>query len=184
MNQILKTERLILRKWKEKDADILYKLARDPEIGKGAGWIPHKDSDYSKAIIRTVLSGECDYAITLANGLDIPIGSIGMEIGSSKKRGIFREDEAEIGYWIGKDYWGHGYAPEALSELIRYSFVEIGLSKVWCGFFDGNEKSKRVIEKCGLTFHHRNENLFNSMLKEYYNENMMAISAEEYFADH
>ena len=178
---IIKTERLILRKWKEKDADILYRLAKDHEIGKGAGWLPHKDADYSKAIIRSILSEDGEYAITLNDDPDTPIGSIGVRIGSSEKRGIKREDEAEIGYWIGKDYWGNGYAAEALSELIRYSFVEIGISTIWCGFFDGNEKSRRVIEKCGLEYHHRNENLFNAMLKEYYNETMMKISAEDYF---
>ena len=181
---MIKTERLILRKWKEKDAEILYTLAKDPEIGKGAGWIPHKDSDYSKAIIRSILSEEGEYAIALKGDLDNPIGSIGVRIGSSDKRGIKREDEAEIGYWIGKNYWGNGYAAEALAELIRYSFVEIGLSAIWCGFFDGNEQSKRVIEKCGLKYHHRNENLFNAMLKEYYNETMMKISAEEFFANY
>ncbi len=181
MIHMIKTERLILRKWKEKDAEILYGLAKDPEIGKGAGWLPHKDSDYSKAIIRTVLSEDGEYAITLNDGRDIPIGSIGVRIGSSEKRGILRDDEAEIGYWIGKDYWGNGYAAEALSELIRYSFLEIGLSSIWCGFFDGNERSEAVIRKCGLTYHHRNENLFNAMLKEYYSENMMRITAQEYF---
>ena len=184
LTHMIKTERLILRKWKEKDAEILYGLAKDPDIGKGAGWLPHKDTDYSKAIIRSILSDEGEYAITLMDNPEIPIGSIGVRIGSSKKRGIKREDEAEIGYWIGKDYWGHGYATEALAVLIRYSFVEIGLSSIWCGYFDGNERSRRVIEKCGLKYHHRNEKLFNAMLKEYYNETMMKLSAEEFFADY
>ena len=184
MTHMIKTERLILRKWKEKDAEILYGLAKEPEIGKGAGWLPHKDPDYSKAIIRSILSEDGEFAIALKNSPENPIGSIGVRIGSCEKRGIKREDEAEIGYWIGKDYWGQGYAAEALAELIRYSFVEIGLSTIWCGYFDGNEKSKRVIEKCGLKYHHRNENLFNAMLKEYYNETMMNISAEEYFANY
>ncbi|WP_408071073.1 GNAT family N-acetyltransferase [Butyrivibrio sp. JL13D10] len=177
----LKTERLFLRKWEEKDAEILYTLASDPEIGSGAGWLPHKDAGYSKAIIRSILSDEGEYAITLKENIQCPIGSIGLRIGSSEKRGIKREDEAEIGYWIGKEFWGNGYASEALAELVRYSFVEVGLSRIWCSFFDGNEKSKNVIERNGFKYHHRNEHLFNAMLKEYYNETMMYISAEDYF---
>ena len=178
---IIKTERLLLRKWKEQDAEILYRMASDPLIGKGAGWLPHKDANYSKAIIRTILVDDGEFAITLRDNPDIPIGSIGLRIGADQKRGIFREDEAEIGYWIGHDYWGNGYAVEALSELVKYSFVDIGLSAVWCSFFDGNDKSRTVTEKCGMMYHHRNENLFNSMLKEYYNETLVRISAEEYF---
>lgn len=178
---ILKTERLLLRKWEEKDAEILYALAKDPDIGKGAGWLPHKDTAYSKAIIRTILMDDGEFAITLNDGEDIPIGSVGLRIGTSPNRGIERQDEAEIGYWLGKSYWGNGYATEAVAELIRYSFVEIGLSKIWCGYFDGNDRSKSVIERCGLSFHHRNEHLFNPMLKKYYDENMMCISVENYF---
>ncbi|SEK39161.1 Protein N-acetyltransferase, RimJ/RimL family [Butyrivibrio sp. ob235] len=181
MVDVIKTERLILRKWKEKDADILYRLAKNPEIGRGAGWLPHKDAEYSKAIIRAVLSDDGEYAIALKDDENTPIGSIGVRIGSCENRGIMRDDEAEIGYWLGKDYWGYGYATEALSELVRYSFTEIGLNSIWCGFFDGNEKSRNVIERCGLKYHHRNEHLYNSMLSEYYNETMMRISAEEYF---
>ncbi len=181
MIHMIKTERLILRKWKEKDAEILYGLACDPDIGKGAGWLPHKDADYSRAIIRTLLMDDGEYAITLKEDPESPIGSIGVRIGSSPKRGIDREDEAEIGYWLGKNYWGKGYATEALTELVRYSFVEVGLSRIWCGFFDGNERSRNVIERSGLKFHHRNEHLFNAMLKEYYNETMMCVTAQEYF---
>ena len=181
MSKNITTDRLILRAWTEDDADFLYELAKNPLIGKGAGWLPHKDAEYSKAIIRTVLAGEDDYAITLKDNPDRPIGSIGMSVGAIPKRGIEREDEAEIGYWLGQEYWGHGYATEALSAIVDYCFKEIGISRIWCSFFDGNEKSRKVIERCSFKEHHRNEHLYNSMLKEYYNETMMTITAMEYF---
>ncbi len=181
MDKVITTERLILRRWRDSDAERLYCLASVPEIGRGAGWISHKDPDYSKAIIRSILADDGEYAIVVKNIDDLPIGSIGIRIGTSEKRGILREDEAEIGYWIGKDYWNRGYATEALSELIRIAFVDIGLNRVWCSFFDGNMPSQAVTIKCGMSFHHKNENLYNSMLKKNYNETMMCISAEEYF---
>ena len=175
----LNTEHLELRKWNEKDADRLYHLASDSEIARWAGWLPHLDENYSKAIIRTVLSSDGEYAITHKESA-LPIGSIGVRIGSSQGRGIDRNDEAEIGYWIGKEYWNKGYATEALSEIVKYCFENIGLSAIWCGFFDGNESSRRVTEKCGFKYHHRNENLFNAMRSEYYNESMMIITLEDY----
>ena len=44
--------------------------------------------------------------------------------------------------------------PEAVRELMRYGFENLKLNKIWCGYFDGNEKSKRVQEKCGFHYHH------------------------------
>lgn len=45
-----------------------------------------------------------------------------------------------------------GYIPEAAQELMRYAFVELKLDTIWCGYFDGNDKSRRVGEKCGFRF--------------------------------
>ena len=60
--------------------------------------------------------------------------------------------EAEVGYWIGVPFWGRGLIPEAVRELMRYAFNELGIKKLWCGYFDGNEKSKRVQEKCDFQY--------------------------------
>ena len=177
----LQTDRLLLRRWTEADARELFCLACDDNIARWAGWLPHTDENYSKAIIRTMLSMDGEFAITLdgASGPEI-IGSIGIRFGKSPSRGILRDDEAEVGYWIGKSFWNRGYATEALTEIVRYGFEEVGASAIWCGYFDGNTASEKVINKCGLLYHHRNENLFNAMRSEHYNENMAKISLEQY----
>lgn len=149
---ILKTERLILRPWRESDAESLYKYASNPEVGPAAGWPVHTSVENSRQIIKGVLSSDETYAVTLREA-DAPIGSIGLMIGGKSKLGI-SADEAEIGYWIGKPYWGQGLIPEAVRELIRYAFDDLGITTLWCGYFDGNEKSKRAGEKCGFLFHH------------------------------
>lgn len=59
----LRTERLLLRRWQDTDAETLYKYAKDPAIGPIAGWKPHKNIEESLEIIRTVLSGAECYAI-------------------------------------------------------------------------------------------------------------------------
>mgnify|MGYP000301379702 FL=1 len=65
-----------------------------------------------------------------------------------------RNDECELGYWLGKPFWGRGYMPEAAAELIRRAFEDLGMTTVWCGYYDGNNKSKRVQEKLGFIYHH------------------------------
>lgn len=60
----------------------------------------------------------------------------------------------EIGYWLGKEFWGLGLIPEAVSRLIRYGFENLNMNVIWCGYYDGNIKSKRVQEKMGFVYHH------------------------------
>ena len=62
---IFKTERLILRPWKESDAECLYHFAKNPKIGPIAGWPPHKSVEESLEIIRTVFAKRETYAITM-----------------------------------------------------------------------------------------------------------------------
>ena len=62
------------------------------------------------------------------------------------------EDSCEIGYGIGSDYWHHGYATEAVKRFLEFCFYEKGFRTVRASFFPENEASKRVMEKCGMTF--------------------------------
>lgn len=148
----LETKRLILRPWKESDAEELYKYAKDPRIGPAAGWPVHTSVENSRQIIKDVLSAEGTFAVVLKESKGV-IGSLGLMIGESSNLGI-EKDEGEIGYWIGVPYWGQGLIPEAVVELMRYGFEDVNLKTVWCGYFDGNEKSKRAQEKCGFQYHH------------------------------
>lgn len=63
----------------------------------------------------------------------------------------------EIGYGIGSDWWGYGYATEAVRRFIRYCFEEKGLRTVYGSFFTGNDASKHVMEKCGMAYSHFSE---------------------------
>jgi RimJ/RimL family protein N-acetyltransferase len=150
MNNYLETKRLILRPWREDDAGELYEYASHPDVGPIAGWPPHTSVENSREIIRTVLSAEENYAVVLKS-TGKPVGSVGIHKGVAEGKG---ENEAEIGYWIGVSYWGQGLIPEAVRELTRHVFEDLGLLALWCGYYDGNEKSKRVQEKCGFAYHH------------------------------
>ena len=158
---ILQTKRLILRPWSENDAEELYKYASDPEVGPPAGWPPHTSVENSREIIRTVLSAPETYAVCLKeNGK--PIGSVGLHRNDLAEK----DDEYELGYWIGKPFWGQCLIPKASRELLRYAFEDLGMNRIWCGYYDGNEKSRRVQEKLGFVFRHTTVGLEVKLLNE------------------
>ena len=150
---ISQTKRLILRPWCEDDAEELYKYASDPEVGP-PGWPPHTSVENSREIIRTVLSAPETYAVCLKED-GKPIGSIGFHRNDLAED----DDEYELGYWIGKPFWGQVLIPEASREMLRYAFEDLGMNRIWCGYYDGNEKSRRVQEKLGFVYHHTTEGL-------------------------
>ena len=77
-----------------------------------------------------------------------------------------RDDECELGYWIGKPYWGRGYMPEAATELLRHGFEDLEMTTIWCRYYDGNSKSKRVQEKVGFEYHHTCNDVPVTLLNE------------------
>lgn len=160
---MIETERLILRPWQESDAKDLYTYASDPVVGPPAGWPPHTSVENSREIIRNVLSGQETYAVCLKNGK--PIGSIGLHLNGSTDM-TDRDDECELGYWIGRPFWGQGLIPEAARELLRYAFEKLGMRAVWCGYYHGNEKSRKVQEKLGFVYQHKTEGLEVKLLHE------------------
>ena len=176
----IETERLILRKWEESDAESLYKYAKDEAIGPIAGWPPHKSVEESLEIIRTVFSSDECYAVCLKED-NIAIGSISLMTGDATDM-TDRDDECELGYWIGKEFWGRGLIPEAAKALLERAFSDLKMTTVWCGYYDGNEKSKRVQEKLGFIYHHScddvNVPLMNEIRKGHTN-----IMTKEHFEE-
>lgn len=176
----LQTERLTLRPWKESDAEALYRYACNPNIGPIAGWPPHTSVENSREIIKTVLSAPETYAVVLKETNET-VGSVGIMTARSEIRSAKMTDsECEIGYWIGEPYWGQGLIPEAVSELIRYAFEDLQMTTIWCGYYDGNEKSKRAQEKCGFVYSHTEENKPVPLLKEVRTAHFTKITLEDW----
>lgn len=175
----LATERLLLRPWQESDAESLYEYAKDPEVGPIAGWPVHTSVENSREIIREVLSAEETYAVCLKES-GKAIGSIGLMFGAASNLKL-SDMEGEIGYWIGVPFWGQGLIPEAVRELLRHGFEDLELEKIWCGYFEGNIKSKRVQEKCGFTYHHTNEDIYWKLMDDIRTEHVTRMSREDFF---
>lgn len=173
----LYTQRLLLRPWKEEDAEELYLYAKDPLVGPRAGWPAHKSVKESLGCIKGVLSKPETYAVVLKS-TGLPIGSVGIKTGKDSE--VVCENEGELGYWIGVPHWGQGYAVEAVKELMRHAFEDMQLGGLWCGYFDGNIQSKRVQEKCGFEFHFTRKDRLCPLLNEKKTEHYTYISKADW----
>lgn len=148
MDGVLDTRRLYFRFWKMSDAEELFALASDPDVGPRAGWPPHRSVEESREVIRTVFANDHVWALVLKETGHI-VGCMGYYTHTESNIGI-GEDEAELGYWIGKPYWNKGLCTEALRAMIDYCFNIVGYVTLWSDYFVDNLASGRVMEKCGF----------------------------------
>lgn len=107
---------------------------------------PHTGVENSREIIRTVFSAPNTFAV-VDKATGKVIGSSGFV--NTHREGVPKPDD-EIGYALNPAFWGRGLIPEAVEKLLEYGFRELGLAAVWCSHYAGNQKSRRVIEKCGF----------------------------------
>ena len=153
MNKIgtktIETERLILRRFRLEDAEDMYhNWACDPEVTRFLTWPAHKNAEVSEKVLQEWVphyedGGYFSWAVELKE-IGQPIGSIAVvklneEVGS-----------ADMGYCIGRKYWGQGLMPEALKAVMDYLFDEVGLNRVAACHDVNNPKSGRVMEKAGM----------------------------------
>lgn len=161
---MLETERLILRRWEDGDAQSMFEYAKDPDVGPIAGWPPHQSIQESRDVIEHVLNGREAYAICLKTDRKA-IGTIELKLNGHTDL-TERDDECEMGYWLAKPFWGQGIMPEAVKEMLRHAFEDIGMTRVWIGYYEGNAKSKRVQQKCGFRYQWRSENVDVPLMHE------------------
>ena len=175
---MIETERLILRPWLETDAESLYEYAKEPAVGPIAGWPVHSSVENSLEIIRNVLSADETYDVCLKTD-NVAIGSIGL-IPPAQSHTIASDTELEVGYWIGVPFWGNGYIPEAIRAIQKHVFEDLGCTAMWCGYYEGNEKSKRCQEKCGFKYHHTEKNKPCELMGDVRTEHFTYLTKEEW----
>lgn len=177
---IIETERLILRPWEEGDAEECYKYAKDPQVGPIAGWPVHISVENSRQIIRDVLAVPETYAIVLKE-TGLPVGSIGLKMGEATDL-TDEPGECELGYWLGVPYWGRGLMPEAVKAMLHHAFMELKMQKVWCAYYDGNSKSKRVQEKCGFRYQWTTQDVEVPLMQETRVGHVNCLTREDWLA--
>ncbi|MBQ9888679.1 MAG: GNAT family N-acetyltransferase [Bacteroidales bacterium] len=148
-DNVMESSRIILRPWRDSDAETLFRWASDPDVGPRAGWAPHKSVEESLEIIRTVF---CDATNTWAIELKETGEAIGaMGYGPSCDCKLpAREGEPLAGYWVAKPYWNQGICTEALKLMIEHIRKTTDIRSLISGHFTDNPASGRVMEKCGF----------------------------------
>lgn len=148
----LETNRLILRSWQLDDVDDFYEYASVEGVGEMAGWPHHVDINTSMIVLKSFIAADNVYAIVEKSSNKV-IGSFGFHKSWASKDTRYEDlNVIEIGYVLAKSHWGKGYIPEVVEEIIRACFEDWNLDAVSVSHFDGNEQSKRVIEKSGFEY--------------------------------
>lgn len=154
----LETQRLILRNFKESDLDDFYEYASVEGVGEMAGWPHHTDIEVTKHILNEFITNDEVYALVLKENQKV-IGSLGIHK-RTMDESYPGENHREIGYVLSKEYWGRGLVPEVVKVAIAYAFEELKVDALWCGHFDFNQRSARVIEKSG--FHYYGDGVYEA----------------------
>lgn len=145
----LQTQRLILRPFTLADAPDVQRLAGDREIAATTLLIPHPYEDgMAEEWIKTHPTGFQEgtgicFAIALRETEEL-CGAIGLRIHKINRN-------AELGYWVGKPYWGRGYCTEAARAIVQYGFEVLGLHRIYSSHFSNNLASGRVMQKIGMS---------------------------------
>jgi RimJ/RimL family protein N-acetyltransferase len=138
----------VLRPFELSDAPRVQLLAGDKAIAATTTSIPHPYEDgMAEKWIGSHPEGfekgeQVAFAITLKENGEL-IGAIGLGLNLDQER-------AELGYWIGKPYWGRGYCTEAARAVLRHAFTELRLNRVHAHHFSHNPASGRVMQKLGM----------------------------------
>ena len=147
----LETERLILRGWRLEDLDDLYECMGNPNVGPIGGWEPHASREMSSDALRSFIEDGDRWAIALKE-TGKAIGAV--RLYPDEKRGQLSERNGAflINYFLAEAYWGRGYMTEAVKRVVDYAFDEMGIELLGVSHRPGNDRSKRVIEKCGFHY--------------------------------
>ena len=166
-NIMLYTERLVLRSWRETDINDFYAYASQPGVGEMAGWPHHHSKRASKKILAAFINDKTAFAIVHRRDNRV-IGSVGLHMSWTNDDNRYKHLRAkEIGYVLSKDYWGHGFTTEAVRVVIDFCFTDLDVDALACGHFVDNNRSRRVIEKCGFTYVMESE-YYAKQLKQYF----------------
>lgn len=147
---IIETERLIMRRWREDDAMVLFRYASDARVSELALWPRHTSVDMSLWVIREVfMPNPHSFAIVLRESGE-PVGCIGL-VPEGDEHHAVRDGEMEVGYWIGYPYWNRGLVTEALRAFTdEYCRSALGLQSLLITTDIRNAGSQRVAEKAGF----------------------------------
>ncbi|MCP4684663.1 MAG: GNAT family N-acetyltransferase [bacterium] len=144
------TKRLVLRPFTASDSADVCRLAGDKDIASTTLHIPHPyEETHAQQWIATHAGAfergfQAVFAVVQSADGSLS-GAIGLTLDPKNR-------SAEMGYWIGRPFWGKGYCTEAARELVRYGFEDRNLNRIHANHFGRNTASGRVMEKIGMKY--------------------------------
>ena len=180
---IIETERLRLVPWQDtdEDAEAIYRIARNPNVGPPAGWKPHESLEESRKILREMFLPFGDGN----DGFSIRLKDTGRVIGhvsvfpDSAREGV---KSLEVGYWLDEAEWRKGYMTEAVLAVQDYAFLKYDLAIMAIRTSNVNFRSQGVIEKCGFTYEGTLRKAYHIFTGEDRDSRFYSITREEWEA--
>jgi RimJ/RimL family protein N-acetyltransferase len=139
---VLETERLSLRKPTLADTKTIAALANDRRIAEMTRRMPHPYTRDDAVRFVEAVAGDSGETVFLIESNHVPVGMAGVDWSEP--------DAPELGYWIGVDHWGRGFATEAVRAVIDYTFEAFAVDQLCSGARVVNPASRNVLEKCGF----------------------------------
>ena len=140
-----------LHPWEMKDAEQLYNIAKKPL--PHISWEPHKSVEESEMVIKNIFIPLNSYAITISNPNQKPkiVGNISLWPGGKWLN--LQTGEAEVGFWVARQYWGENVATRALHSLIVHTFTQTDITTLYATHRENNVASRKVQEKNGFSYY-------------------------------
>ena len=156
----IRTERLLIKTPEIDDKFELTQLINDKDVIKWLSEIPfpytlcHAEEFIERSRERVLKQESYNFMIFQDKKM---IGGIGLS--------EFNNKSCQVGYWLGKKYWGNGFATEALKSILDFGFDQLSLEKIYAAYKIGNEGSIRVLNKSGFEYS-RKKYEYDSVLNE------------------
>ncbi len=172
---VMHTDRLTLRPFVQGDLADLYEYSKSPNVGKSAGLKPHEDIRESANVLRRFIDNDSVWAV-----VKIPEGKVigAVQLCADDKRQNIKA--RTFGCVMSEDYWGLGLGVEALKAVVRYAFEELDLDIVstYCCTF--NERSRRMINRCGFVLEGTLRMVGKTYDGEQYDEECYSMTRTDY----
>lgn len=174
---VLNTERLLLRKMLQKDTNDMYEYASRADVTEYLTWSPHispaATEEYLCSLDALYREGRFyDWALIIRESGKM-IGTCGFTSFD------YANNSAEIGYAMNPAFWGNGYMREAALAVMGFGFSEMLLHRIEAKYIIGNERSRKLMENCGMTYEgiHRSSMLIKG---EYRDIGVCSVLYEEF----
>jgi RimJ/RimL family protein N-acetyltransferase len=162
----LQLSKCLLRNWQLSDAPSLVKHANNKKIADNLrDAFPHPYSIESAEFFINHIANDSKNIILAICVNDEAVGGIGIH----PKEDVYHVS-AELGYWLSVQYWNHGIVTEATKAIVKYTFENLLIHRIYSGVFEHNKASMKVLEKCGFTLEaiHKKAVIKNSIIMDEY----------------